>query len=207
MPNDVVYLDHAATTPLDERVLEAMLPHLRGTRGGLPRANPSSLHAPGAAAREAVEEARASVARLVGAEEPAEILFTAGGTESDNLAVLGLAAADSSKKHLVVSAVEHPAVRVAAEHLEAMGYEVTTVGVDADGLVSPAQFAGALRPEDTVLAAVMWANNEVGSVQPIEEITALCREAGVPLHVDAVQAAGRLPLNVARVPVSTLALS
>ena len=206
MPNDVVYLDHAATTPLDERVLEAMLPHLRGTRGGLPRANPSSLHAPGAAAREAVEEARASVARLVGADEPAEILFTAGGTESDNLAVLGLAAADSSKKHLVVSAVEHPAVRVAAEHLEAMGYEVTTVGVDADGLVSPVQLAEALRP-NTVLAAVMWANNEVGSVQPIEEIATLCREAGVPLHVDMVQAAGRLPLNVARVPVSTLALS
>src|SRR5215210_5932288 len=206
MPNDVVYLDHAATTPLDERVLEAMLPHLRGTRGGLPRANPSSLHAPGAAAREAVEEARASVARLVGAEEPAEILFSAGGTESDNLAVLGLAAADSSKKHLVVSAVEHPAVRVAAEHLEAMGYEVTTVGVDADGLVSPVQFAEALRP-DTALAAVMWANNEVGSVQPIEEIATLCREAGVPLHVDAVQAAGRLPVDVSRVPVSTLALS
>jgi cysteine desulfurase len=204
MPNAVVYLDHAATTPLDERVLEAMLPYLRGTPNGL-RGNPSSLHAPGAAAREAVEEARAHVARLVGAE-PEEILFTAGGTEADNLAVLGLAAANPSKKHLVISAVEHPAVRESAGHLEAAGYEVTRVGVDSDGLISLAEFAGALRP-DTALAAVMWANNEVGSVQPIEEVAGVCHEAGVPLHVDAVQAAGRLALDVSRIPVSTLALS
>ncbi len=206
MQNDVVYLDHAATTPLDERVLEAMLPHLGGAPDGRPRGNPSSLHSAGAAAREAVEEARASVARLVGANEPGEILFTAGGTESDNLAVLGLAASDPSRKHVVISAVEHPAVRETAAHLEATGYEVTRIGVDADGLVSPARFAGTLRP-DTALAAVMWANNEVGTVQPIEEIAELCREAGVPLHVDAVQAAGRLPIDVSRVPVSTLALS
>jgi cysteine desulfurase len=204
MPNAVVYLDHAATTPLDERVLEAMLSHLRGAPNGL-RGNPSSLHAAGAAAREAVEEARAHVARLVGAE-PEEILFTAGGTEADNLAVLGLASANPSKKHLVISVVEHPAVRESAGHLEAAGYEVTRVGVDSDGLISPAEFAGALRP-DTVLAAVMWANNEVGSMQPIEEIAGVCHEVGVPLHVDAVQAAGRLALDVSRIPVSTLALS
>lgn len=204
MPNAVVYLDHAATTPLDERVLEAMLPHLRGAPNGL-RGNPSSLHAAGAAAREAVEEARAHVARLVGAE-PEEILFTAGGTEADNLALQGLAAANPSKKHLVISAVEHPAVRESAGHLEATGYEVTRVGVDSDGLISLTEFAGALRP-DTALAAVMWANNEVGSVQPIEEMAEVCHEAGVPLHVDAVQAAGRLALDVSRIPVSTLALS
>jgi cysteine desulfurase len=203
MPNAVVYLDHAATTPLDERVLEAMLPHLRGSPNGL-RGNPSSLHAAGAAAREAVEEARAHVARLVGAE-PEEILFTAGGTEADNLAVQGLAA-NPSKRHLVISAVEHPAVRESAGHLEAVGYEVTRVGVDSDGLISLAEFAGALRP-DTALAAVMWANNEVGSVQPIQEIAGVCHEAGVPLHVDAVQAAGRFVLDVSRIPVSTLALS
>ena len=203
MPNAVVYLDHAATTPLDERVLEAMLPHLRGAPNGL-RGNPSSLHAAGAAAREAVEEARAHVARLVGAE-PEEILFTAGGTEADNLAVQGLAA-HPSKKHLVISAVEHPAVRESAGHLEAAGYEVTRLGVDSDGLISPSEFAGALRL-DTALAAVMWANNEVGSVQPIEEIAGVCHEAGVPLHVDAVQAAGRLVLEVSRIPFSTLALS
>ena len=206
MPNTCVYLDHAATTPLDERVLEAMLPHLGGAPNGLPRGNPSSLHAPGAAAREAVEEARASVARLVGASEPGEVLFTAGGTEADNLAVLGLAAADPEKRHVVISKVEHPAVREAAAHLETVGYAITSVGVDADGLVAPAELAGALRP-DTALAAVMWANNEVGSIQPIEEIAAACYEAGVPLHVDAVQAAGRLPVDVSRVPVFTLALS
>jgi cysteine desulfurase len=211
MPN-VVYLDHAATTPLDERVLEAMLPHFEnGTvrkeavTGGLARGNPSSLHALGAAAREVVEEARESVARLVGAS-PEEILFTSGGTESDNLAVLGLAAANPEKKHVVISAVEHPAVRAAAEYLEAMGHEVTRVEVDADGLVSPNRLKEALRP-DTALAAVMWANNEVGTVQPIAELAEVCREAGVPLHADAVQAAGRLQIDVSRVPVSTLALS
>lgn len=205
MQNDIVYLDHAATTPLDERVFEAMLPYLGKAPNGLPRGNPSSLHAPGVLARKAIEEARAYVARLVGAESPGEILFTAGGTESDNLAVLGLAA-DSDKKHIVISAVEHPAVREAAGRLEATGHEVTSIGVATDGLVSPEELAGALRP-DTALAAVMWANNEVGSVQPVEEIAAICREAGVPLHVDAVQTAGRLPMDVSRVPVSTLALS
>jgi cysteine desulfurase len=206
MPDSIVYLDNAATTPLDERVLEAMLPYLRGgAPNGLPRGNPSSLHASGAAAREAVQEARASVARLVGAS-PGEILFTAGGTESDNLAVLGLAAASPEKRHVVISAVEHPAVRGAAAHLEATGYEVTKLGVDADGLVDPDELAKALRP-DTTLAAVMWANNEVGAVQPVEELADLCREVGVPFHVDAVQAAGRLDIDVTRVSVSTLALS
>ena len=202
MPNEVVYLDYAATTPLDERVFEAMLPHLRGATL---RGNPSSLHTLGGAARDAVEEARASVARLVGAG-PEEILFTAGGTESDNLAVLGLAAARPEKRHVVISAVEHAAVRGAASHLEAKGYEVTSVGVGPDGIVDPSEFADALRSE-TALAAVMWANNEVGAVQPVEEIAGICADAGVPLHVDAVQAAGRLPIDVARVPVSTLALS
>ncbi|MDQ3285463.1 MAG: cysteine desulfurase, partial [Actinomycetota bacterium] len=206
MQNDVVYLDHAATTPLDERVLEAMLLHLGRAPNGLPRGNPSSLHAPGAFAREAIEEARASVARLVCASDPGEIVFTAGGTESDNLAILGLAAANSEKKHVVISEIEHPAVREAVGRLEAAGYEVTSICVDVDGLVSPDEFARALRP-DTALAAVMWANNEVGSVQPVEEIAAICREAAVPLHVDAVQAAGRLPIDVSRVPVATLALS
>jgi cysteine desulfurase len=171
----------------------------------LPRGNPSSLHASGAAAREAVEEARKSVARLIGAT-PEEILFTSGGTESDNLAVLGLAAANPEKKHVVISAVEHPAVRASASHLEAMGYEVTRLGVGTDGRVSPDRFKEALR-SDTALAAVMWANNEVGTIEPVEEISALCREANVPFHADAVQAAGRVPIDVSRVPVSTLALS
>ena len=202
--NEPIYLDNAATTPVDPRVLEAMLPHLGGRRG-----NPSSLHALGAAAREAVEEARESVAALVGAS-PEEILFTAGGTEADNLAVLGLARAaaerDPGKRHVVVSRVEHAAVRGAARRLEAEGFEVTWVGVDTEGLVDEEEFAAALRPE-TALAAVVWANNEVGAVQPVQRLAALCAGRGVPFHADAVQAAGRLPLDVGQAPVSTLALS
>jgi cysteine desulfurase len=196
-----VYLDNAATTPLDARVFDAMLPHLRGPRG-----NPSSLHAAGAAAREAVEEAREAVASMVGAS-PEEILFTGGGTESDNLAVLGLArAASPGKRHVVVSRVEHAAVREAVRRLESEGFEVTRLGVDADGLVDPAELAAALRA-DTALAAVVWANNEVGTVQPVEELAGICAERGVPLHADAVQAAGRLSLNVGEVPVASLAVS
>src|SRR5215210_6019667 len=131
-----VYLDNAATTPVDPRVLEAMLPHLGGRRG-----NPSSLHASGAAAREAVEDAREQVAELIGAA-PDEIFFTSGGTESDNLAVLGLAhAAPPEKRHAVVSRVEHAAVREGARRLESEGFEVSWVGVDSDGLVDPAELA------------------------------------------------------------------
>jgi cysteine desulfurase len=196
-----VYLDNAATTPVDPQVLEAMLPHLGGRRG-----NPSSLHASGAAAREAVEEAREPVAELIGAA-PDEICFTSGGTEADNLAILGLArAAPPAKRHAVVSRVEHAAVRESARHLESEGFEVSWVGVGSDGIVDPAEFANALRPE-TALAAMIWANNEVGTVEPIEELAQICTERGVPLHADAVQAAGRLTLDIGEVPVSTLALS
>jgi cysteine desulfurase len=195
-----VYLDNAATTPVDPRVLEAMLPHLSR------RGNASSLHASGAAAREAVEEARGEVAELIGAA-PDEIYFTSGGTESDDLAVLGLArAAPATKRHAVVSRVEHAAVRESARRLESEGFGVSWVEVGSDGMVDPAAFANALRPE-TALAAVIWANNEVGTVEPIEELAQICAERGVPLHADAVQAAGRLTLDVGKVPVSTLALS
>ncbi len=199
---DAVYLDNAATTPLDPRVLEAMLPHLYGPRG-----NPSSLHAAGVAAREAVEEARWSVADLVGAA-PEEIIFTASGTEADNLAVLGLARACGDRRHVVVSGVEHAAVREAARCLESSGCEVTWLGVDEAGMVSPEDLEKALRP-DTALAAVVWANNEVGTVQPVGELAEVCAERAVPFHADAVQAAGRLPIDVAETetPVSTLALS
>jgi cysteine desulfurase len=196
-----VYLDNAATTPVDPQVLEAMLPHLGGRRG-----NPSSLHASGAAAREAVEEAREPVAELIGAA-PDEIFFTSGGTEADNLAILGLArAAPPAKRHAVVSRVEHAAVRESVRHLESEGFEVSWVGVGSDGIVDPAEFANALRPE-TALAAMIWANNEVGTVEPIEELAQICTERGVPLHADAVQAAGRLTLDIGKVPVSSLALS
>ena len=198
---DPVYLDNAATTPLDPRVLETMLPHLGAGRG-----NPSSLHARGVAAREAVETAREHVAALLGAS-PGAIFFTSGGTESDNAAVLGLArAAHPDKRHAVVSKVEHAAVREAASRLETEGFEVSWAGVDEHGLVDPAEFAAALRP-DTAFASVVWANNEVGTVQPVRELAEACRQLGVPFHTDAVQAAGRIGLDVRATPVSTLAIS
>ncbi|HEX5848698.1 MAG TPA: cysteine desulfurase family protein, partial [Rubrobacter sp.] len=199
--NEPVYLDNAATTPLDPRVLESMLSHLGGRRG-----NPSSLHALGSAAQDALEEARASVAALIGA--PAEeVLFTSGGTESDAIAVLGLArSAPSAKRHVVVSCVEHAAVREDARRLEREGFVVSWVGVDGEGLIDPDEFAAALRP-DTALAAVIWANNEVGTVEPVRELAELCLERGISFHTDAVQAVGRIPIDVSEAPVSTLALS
>ncbi len=200
MSNTTVYLDNAATTPLDERVLETMLPLLRAGSG-----NPSSLHVFGVAASEAVEEARVSVAKFLGAS-PAEIYFTSGGTESDALAVFGLARANKEKRHIVISSVEHAAVYEAASRLESEGYEVSRVPVDEHGLVDPVEFEAALRP-DTALAAVVWANNEVGTVQPIAELSSICAGQGIPFHSDAVQAAGRSSLKVDEVPVSTLALS
>ena len=199
--NASVYLDNAATTDLDARVLDAMLPHLGGGRG-----NPSSLHAAGNAAREAVEAARGPVAALLGAS-PGEVFFTGGGTEADNLAVLGLArSAPPDKRHAVVSAVEHAAVREAMRRLETEDFEVSWVGVDEYGLVDPEEFAAALRPE-TALAAVVWANNEVGTVEPVAELAAACAERGIPFHSDAVQAAGRVPIDVGETAVSTLAIS
>lgn len=199
--NPTVYLDNAATTPLEPRVLDAMLPFLKGVRG-----NPSSLHGPGGAAREAIEEARERVARLTGAS-PEEVVFTSGGTEADNLALFGLArAAPEGKRHLVVSRIEHAAVREAARRLEREGFEVAWLGVDPDGVVDPAELEASLR-EDTAFASVMWANNEVGSVQPVEELARLCVGRGVPFHTDAVQAAGREELDVSEVSVSTLAIS
>jgi cysteine desulfurase len=199
--NDPVYLDNAATTPLDPRVLESMLPHLGGRRG-----NPSSLHAFGGSAREGLEEARDSVASLIGAS-PGEIVFTSGGTESDDLAALGLARSSGpEKRHAVVSRVEHAAVREAARRLEYEGFGVSWIGVDAEGLVDPDEFAAALRP-DTALAAVVWANNEVGTVEPVPELAEICAERDIPFHADAVQAVGRVPIDVSETPVSTLALS
>ena len=198
---DRVYLDNAATTPLDPRVLEVMLPHLGATRG-----NPSSIHARGTAAREAMEQARRSVADLIGAS-PEEIFFTSGGTEADCLAVLGLArAAGPEKRHVVASGIEHPAVRESVRRLEGEGFEVTWLGVDEHGLVDPEDLAAALRPE-TAFAAVIWANNEIGTIQPVAELAAECSRRGVPFHADAVQAAGREPVDVGETPISTLAVS
>jgi cysteine desulfurase len=198
---DPVYLDNGATTPLDPRVLESMLPHLGGRRG-----NPSSLHAFGDSAREQLERARERVANLIGSS-PGEIVFTSGGTESDDLAVFGLArSAAPEKRHAVVSCVEHAAVREAAKRLDSEGFEFSWIGVDEDGLVDPGEFAASLRP-DTALAAVVWANNEVGTIEPVQELSEICAGKDIPFHTDAVQAAGRVPIDVAKTPVSTLALS
>ncbi len=176
-----IYLDHAATTPLDPRVREAMLPWLGGQWG-----NPSSLHAWGRAARAAVDGVRERVAAWLGAR-PAEIVFTSGGSEADSLALLGTAAARASRgRHLLTTPIEHHAVLTAAERLAEDGFEVEYLAVDGDGRVDPAELAARLRPE-TILVSVQAANNEIGTLQPIAELGAVCAAARVPLHVDAVQ--------------------
>jgi cysteine desulfurase len=197
---DYVYLDHAATTPLDPRVRHAMEPYLDGVFG-----NPSSLHWAGRQAHDAVEAGRGEVAALLGAR-PAEIVFTASGTESDNLGVLGALAAMDGPKHVITSAFEHPAVLEPCRFLERQGVEVTYLPVSPEGIVTPEALAAALRPT-TRLVSVMAANNVVGTIQPITELAALAHEAGALFHTDAVQAAGKLPLDVGRTPVDLLSLS
>ena len=186
-----VYLDHHATTPVDPAVVGAMLPYLTEKFG-----NPSSRqHLFGQEAHAAVEEARAQVARLIGAET-GDIVFTSGATESDNLAVRGGARAGGARgRHLVTTAIEHPAVLEPARSLEREGFDVTVVGVGPEGVVSPGEIARALRP-DTVLVSVMAANNEIGTVQEVAEIGRLCREREILFHTDAVQAVGRVPVSV-----------
>lgn len=188
MPGSPVYLDHNATTPLDPRVAEAMLPWLGGLHG-----NPSSVHSFGRAARAAVEQARQRVAELVGGSPP-EVAFMASGTEANN-AVLMSVFADGAGGHLVISELEHPSIQRAADRLETAGVEVTRLRPAADGVVGAAAVAEVLRP-DTRLACLMLANNELGTLQPVAEAAAACRERGVPLLCDAVQAAGKHPIDV-----------
>jgi cysteine desulfurase len=191
VPARPIYLDHHATTPVDPAVTAAMLPYLTEKFG-----NPSSRqHVFGQEAHAAVEDARAQVARLVGAE-PADIVFTSGATESDNLAIRGAARALAPRgRHVVTTAIEHPAVLEPCRTLEKEGFEVTVVGVGADGVVSPDDVAAALRP-DTVLVSVMAANNEIGTIQPVAEIGRICRDREIVFHTDAVQAVGRIPASV-----------
>ncbi len=197
-----VYLDHHATTPVDPAVLAAMLPYLAERFG-----NPSSpQHEWGREAREAVETARGQVAALVGAD-PAEIVFTSGATESDNLAVRGVARAQADRgRHVVTTTIEHPAVLEPCRTLEREGFEVTRVAVGPDGLLDVASLERALRP-DTVLVSVMAANNEIGTIQPVAEVAARCRARGIALHTDAVQAVGRVPLSVEDLAVDLLSIS
>jgi cysteine desulfurase len=192
----MIYLDCNATVPVRGAVLEAMLPYLRQPTG-----NASSAHAAGRAARAAVERARRAIAAAIGAH-PSEIVFTGGGTESNNLALLG-AVSDPSGAHLVVSPIEHSSVLGPVRELERRGARVTWLPVDGEGRVRPEAVAAALRP-DTVVVSVGWANNEIGTVQPIAAIGAVCRAGGVRLHVDAVQAFGKLPVDVAAVDLCAL---
>jgi cysteine desulfurase len=197
----VIYFDHNATTPLDPTALDRMLPFL-GERYG----NPSSVHSAGQAARHAVDDAREAVATLIGAQ-PKEITFTSGGTEADNLAIRGaFRAALNGRRAIVTTAVEHPAVLDTVRALGREGVDVREVPVDSSGNLSWEHLDRAI-VADTALVSVMWANNETGVIFPVERIGALCRERGVTFHVDAVQAAGKLPIDVARAPIDLLSLS
>ena len=196
-----IYLDYNATTPVAPEVAAAIAPFLHEAFG-----NPSSRHARGRFARDAVAQAREQVAALVGAA-PAEIVFTGCATEANNLALLGVARAlGGAKRHLVISAVEHPAVMAPAAALAGQGWELTVVAVDEYGRVSPEAVAAALRP-DTSLVSVMHANNEVGTIQPIEAISAITRPRGILLHTDAAQSAGKIPLAVEALGVDLLTLA
>jgi len=196
-----IYLDHAATTPVRPEVIEAMLPYLTEHWG-----NPSSIHASGRRAREGLDEARERIARLIGAK-PREIVFTASGSEADNLAIKGAAwGASSQGRHIVTTAVEHKAVLQTCAMLERHGFETTIVPVDATGRVDPDEVAAAIT-EHTVLVSVMAANNEVGTLQPVERIGNVCRLRRVLFHVDAIQAAPFLPIDVNEWHVDLLSLS
>jgi cysteine desulfurase len=195
-----IYLDHAATTPLRPEVLEAMLPYLAEYHG-----NPSSIHGSGRRARLGLDESRETLARILGAK-PREIVFTGGGTEAINLAVKGAAWAASARgRRVVTTAVEHKAVLHSCAVLERYGFQVTYLPVDRYGRVDPADVASAIT-EHTTLVSVMYANNEVGTIQPIREIGAICRERKVLFHVDAVQAAGFLDLDVDDLQADLLSL-
>lgn len=196
----MIYLDHAATSPVRREVLEAMWPYLTRDFG-----NPASHHGAGEAAGRGLDDARARVARVLRAR-PGEVTFTSGGTEADNAAVKGIALADPRGRHVVVSAVEHPAVLESAAWLGRLGYEVTVLPVDAEGLVAVDDLESALR-DDTTLVSIQYANNEVGTIEPIAELAAVAAERGVPFHTDAVQAAGWLDLDVHALGVTALSLS
>jgi cysteine desulfurase len=200
----IVYLDNAATTPMDPRVVEAML-ECCGAGGDF--ANPSAVgHEPGRRARERVEQARAEVARAVGAI-PAQVVWTSGATEADNLALFGAARFHRAKgRHIVTSRTEHPAVLDSCRQLEREGFEVTYLKPGPDGIVQPSQVEKALRP-DTIMVSLMHVNNEIGVVQDVGAVGRLCRARRVLLHVDAAQSAGKLPIDVERDCIDLLALT
>jgi len=195
-----IYFDHSATTPLDPRVRAAMEPFLETIFG-----NPSSLHSEGREARDAVEGARTQVAALLGAQ-PAEIIFTGSGTEADNLALLGAFRPEGAPGHVIASAIEHPAVLETCRFLEQFRAEVTLLPVTRNGIVEPESLVRALRPQ-TRLVSVMAANNVVGTLQPLGELASIAKRHGALFHTDAVQAAGKIPLDVDRLPADLVSLS
>lgn len=198
---DRIYLDNAATTAVSQPVMEAMLPYYMQVYG-----NPSSIHSTGRDAKKAVERARRQVASALGCSAQ-EIYFTAGGSESDNWALKGAAFAHQEKgKHIITTQIEHHAILHTCQWLETQGWQVTYLPVDADGFVTVQQVENALRP-DTVLVSVMAANNEIGTLEPVAEIGALCHERGVLFHTDAVQAVGAIPLDVEALHADMLSLS
>ena len=197
-----VYADNAATTRMSETAIKTMLHYMENVYG-----NPSSLHTVGQVAKEALDDARARIAARLGCE-PAEVYFTSGGSEADNQAIISAAksGAKKGKKHIVSTAFEHHAVLHTLNKLEKEGWEVTLLDVHENGMVSAEQVAEAIRP-DTCLVTIMYANNEIGSIQPITEIAKVCKEKGVLFHTDAVQAAGHLPINVKEQGIDMLYLS
>ncbi|MBI5507457.1 MAG: cysteine desulfurase [Deltaproteobacteria bacterium] len=199
-PTDLIYLDHNATTPVYPRVLEAMLPYLRGEYG-----NPSSGHSLGQRAHAAVEAARAQVARLIDCT-PEEVLFTSGGTEANNLALRGVCDANPDERHIVTTTVEHPAISAPCRHLEECGYRVTRVPVGADGRVDPAMVAAAMTV-DTLLVTVMLAQNETGALMPVAEIARAAHARGALMHTDAAQAVGKIETRVGDLDVDLLSIA
>lgn len=196
-----VYLDHNATTPVHREVLEAMLPYYKEKFG-----NASSIHAFGREVKTVLEESRERVAELINAA-PSEIYFTSGGTESDNLALKGTAFANRKKgKHIVSSNIEHPAVLESCKFLEKEGFEVTYLSADGHGLINPDDLKKALR-KDTILVSIMHGNNEVGTIQPIEELCKIAKEKGAYFHTDAVQTIGKIPVDVQKSSLDMLSIS
>ena len=197
----MIYMDNAATTRLSGRALEAMMPYLTEQY-----ANPAGTYSFTHASNAAMEKARKQVADVIGATS-AEIFFTSGGTESDNWALKGTMRANEKKgRHLIISAIEHHAILHSAKALEREGFEVTVLPVDADGVVAPEAVEAAIRP-DTVLVSIMAANNEIGTIEPLEAIGAVCKRHGVIFHTDAVQAFGHIPLNVEQMHIDLLSVS
>jgi len=199
-----IYLDNASTTPIDVKVLSAMLPYLKEIVG-----NPSSLHYEGRLAKSAIEKSRAKIAEIIGTK-PNEIIFTSGGTESDNLAILGIARANQSNgKHIIVSCIEHKAILNSCKKLEKEGFEITYIDVDSNGLISLEQLESSIKPT-TILVSVMYANNEIGTIQPINQIAKIIKDSKIStpiFHSDACQAAGSLPININDLGVDALTIS